>query len=262
MFEFLYRTDLLVLYPVVIALIAGSAELGNRLGQRARAAVPQADDEQPQDFGTLTGAALGMLALLLAFTFSIALARFDSRRDQVLEEANAIGSTANFTLLLPAPAQKPILDALRDYTRIRIGLGTTTDGPRFEADIKRSVELQSRLWQLAAGVAATAPQSLPTYQFVASLNEMNNVHERRLTALRYHVPGEVMFLVVCLSMVSMAFAGYNAGMSGAGRHWANLIMSASIAVLILMVLDLDRPTHGLIDVSVAPLEDTLAGMPR
>ena len=193
----LYEADFAILYPMTIVLIAGAAEVGAWLGERSR----RAADGIPET-GTLAGAALGLLALLLAFSFSLALSRYDARRNWVLEEANAIGSTANFTLMLQEPAQKPILDLLRAYTAVRIGIDVSYDPAKLERDVARSLELQNQLWQQAVAVTAVAPQSLPAYRFVASLNEMNNIHERRLTALRYHIPGVVMFLLVVIEMVS------------------------------------------------------------
>ena len=89
MFDRLYELDLTVLYPVTIILIAGAAELGAWIGRHIRG-------------GATEGADISTLAL---------------------EEANAIGSTANFALMLPEPAQGPILSLLRDYTAVRIGLG-------------------------------------------------------------------------------------------------------------------------------------------
>ena len=115
-----------VLYPVVIALMVIAAELGHIIGWRTRRRNPD-----HADLGTLTGATLGLLALLLAFGFSIALSRYEARRTMVLEEANAIGSTANFALMLPAPAQQPILSLLRDYTVVRAGFGIPFDPPKF-----------------------------------------------------------------------------------------------------------------------------------
>jgi hypothetical protein len=253
----LYQASLFVLYPLYTALIVASVELGNWIGRRARPA-----DGTASDISTLVGAALGLLALLLAFSFSIALGRFDDRRHQVLEEANAIGSTANFALMLPASAQGPILALLRDYTQLRAGLGIPYDPVKMDSDVARSLELQSQLWKRAVAVTAADPGSLAAYRFVGSLNEMNNIHERRITALRYTVPGEVLALLLAVAMVAMGFTGYHAGMTGAQRRLPNLIMALTIAVLILMIIDLDRPNRGLVQVSVQPLLDAAAGIPR
>jgi hypothetical protein len=198
------------------------------------------------DVSTLASAALGLLALLIAFSFSMALSRYERRRDMVLEEANAIGSTANFTLMLPPSAQRPILSLLREYTAVRVALGVPYDSQKMGKDIARSLDIQARLWQQAAAVATAEPQSLPAYLFVSSLNEINNIHEKRLTALRNHVPVVVVLMLIGSAMVAMGFTGYNAGVTGAQRHLAGLIMSIMIAALIVLVIDLDRPYRGLI----------------
>ena len=114
-----------------------------------------------------------------------------------------------------------------------------------EHDVARSLALQSQLWQHAVAITQEAPQSLPAYRFVASLNEMNNIHERRLTALRNHVPPEVMIILIVVSMVAMGFTGYHAGVVGAHRRIINLIMSVSVAVLIMLVVDLIGRLVGL-----------------
>lgn len=254
MIDWMYQADLSVLYPVTALLIVGAAEIGACLGRRG-------DASNATDISTLTGAALGLLALLLGFSFSLALSRFDARRTLVLEEANAIGSTANFALMLPETTQKPIDSMLRDYTNVRIGLGVPYDPAKLERDITRSLDLQARLWKEAVAVTATAPQSLPTYRFVASLNEMNNIHESRLTALRYHVPGEVMFILIGVAMVAMGFSGYHAGGRETRGRVATLIMSLTVAVVIMLIVDLDRPARGFIEVSTQPLADATLGIP-
>ena len=212
------------LYPAIAVLIAGAGELGNLIGRRFRRSHAEGGD-----IGTLTGAALGLLALLLAFSFAIALSRYDARRDLVLEEANAIGSTANFALMLPTASQGPILSLLRDYTAVRIGLGVPFGAAKMERDVAQSLALQSQLWQQAVAVTQASPQALPVYRFVGSLNEMNNIHERRLTVLRNHVPAEVMIMLIAVSMVAMGFTGYHAGVVGAQRRIINVIMSVTIA---------------------------------
>jgi hypothetical protein len=158
--------------------------------------------------------------------------------------------------------QRPILSLLRDYTAVRIGLGVPFDPAKLERDIDRSLDLQTRLWQQAVAVSAAAPQSLPAYRFVASLNEMNNIHERRLTALRYHVPSEVMFMLIGVAMVAVGFTGYHAGVIGSSRQsGATLIMSLMVAVVIMLIIDLDRPARGLIQVPSQAMVDTAQGIP-
>lgn len=255
--DWFFGLDISILGPAIVILIEGAAEFGNQVGLRSHVA-----QTENADVGTLAGAALGLLALLVAFNFSMAEARFDARRNLVLEEANAIGSTANFALMLPAAAQQPILDLLRDYTAVRIGLGVGHDQSKMEQDIARSLELQTRLWQQAVAVTAADPHSLPAYRFVGSLNEMNNIHEARLTALRNHVPFAVLLMLIGTSMVAMGFTGYNAGVSGTRRHLTMFIMTLTIALLILLIIDLDRPYRGLILVPVQALVDTAQGLPR
>jgi uncharacterized membrane protein YidH (DUF202 family) len=250
----IYEADLFALFAMTAVLIIGAAEIGAWLS-RGR------DTSSESDISTLTGAALGLLALLLGFSFSLALSRFDARRTVVLEEANAIGSTANFTLMLPESFQKPILDMLRDYTVVRIGLGVPYNPEKFDQDVARSVDLQAKLWKQAVAVTAAAPQSLPAYRFVASLNEINNIHESRLTALRFRVPGAVMFMLIGVAMVAMGFTGYQAAPRAIRGRAAAWIMSVMVAVVIMLIVDLDRPARGLITVSVQPLVDTLQGIP-
>jgi len=249
-----YDINFFVLALLTIILIVGSAELGAWLGRRASVS-------NETDISTLTGATLGLLALLLGFSFSLALSRFDARQTLVLEEANAIGSTANFAVMLPEAVKKPVLDMLRDYAALRIDLGVPYGRPKLDRDIARSLDLQAKLWQQAVTVSAMAPQSLPIHRFVTSLNEMNNIHESRLAALRYQVPAEVMFMLMGVAMMAMALTGYHAGARGTRGRIATLMMSVMVAVVIMLIVDLDRPARGFINVSVQPLADVAQGIP-
>jgi hypothetical protein len=204
---------------------------------------------------------LGLLALLLAFNFSLALSRYDVRRTVVLEEANAIRNTADNALMLPQSAQAPILAQLRDYIKVRAGLGTPYDPSKLDQDIARSVDLQAKLWQQASALTAASPQALPVYRFVNSLIELRDVHEWRLAALRNHVPGEIMLIQVGAAMVAMAFAGYQISDRATPRI-AALIMSLLVATVIIAIVDLDRPARGLIQVPVRPLLEVEQSIPQ
>jgi hypothetical protein len=178
----------------------------------------------------------------------------------VLEEANAIGSAANFARQLPQPAQWPILGLLRDYAGVRVALGQTPDPAKMQADIARSLDLQTRLWRDSAALSAASPQSLPAASFANALNELTDIHEKRLTNLRYHIPGAVIFMLIGVAVVAMGFTGYNSGVLGARRRIPDLIMAVTIAFLIMLVLDLDDARRGLIQVSVQPLVEAAASL--
>jgi hypothetical protein len=245
-----------VLYPAVCLLMVGVTVAGNWLGRRfGRSGADNGD------IGTLAGGALGLLALLLGFTFTIALTRYDVRRDMILEEANAITSTANFALMLPAPAPKPILDLLREYTDVRIAFGAPRVPGKLERDTARSLELQTQMWQRAVEIATASPQSLAVHRFVNSLNEVNNIHERRLNALAYHIPIEITFMLLGVAMVAMGITGYHIGSARGRRHAASLLMALTVGAVMTMIIDLDRPYHGLIEIPISPLTDAAAALP-
>ena len=255
LFELLNSLSLTTLFIVLTIAIIVAAELGRIIGARV------SDRVADKDASNLATAALGLLALLIAFTYAMASARYDLRRAVVLEEANAIGSTANFALMLPADRQAPALDLLRQYTELRLELGVPADEQKFAADVKRSNAVLAALWQGAVADTAAAPQSLPVYRYVQSLNETNNIAEKRLTALRNHIPVIVLVMLAGTAIIAMAFTGYSAGVSAAHRRIATAIMSLLLAFLIVTTQDLARPDRGAIKISTQPLIDALAAIP-
>jgi cellobiose-specific phosphotransferase system component IIC len=104
----------LIFVGSLIAIFIAS-EIGRQLGLLA-------SRRQRENISTIEGAILGLLALLIAFTFSMALSRFEVRRDAVVNEANAIGTTALRARLLPTPYNTDSLKLLREYIQIRLDL--------------------------------------------------------------------------------------------------------------------------------------------
>ena len=255
-YDVLQSLSLVEVLLALFVVLIGATELGNWLGRTY--GQKNADDT---DAGNMATATLGLLALLIAFTYSMALDRYDLRRQVVLQEANAIGSTVNFALMLPQPDRGPILADLKDYTQIRIALGAPYDPARFVAEVKRSGELRADLWRRAVAAETAQPQSLGVYQFVWNLNDMNNMGEKRVTALRNHVPVVVSLMLAGTAVVAMGFSGYGAGVSGVKRRFANVIMALLVSTLIALMLDLQRPDRGTIEIPTQPLQDTLDAFP-
>jgi hypothetical protein len=234
------------LYPLAVLLFVGSAEIGLMIGRRFRG-----KSIRTEDMGILTGSALGLLALLLAFALSHALSRFETRRDLAVEEAHAIANTANLALMLPEQAQASIRNILHDYAAVRAGLGHPYDPLKLERDGAKSKELLGGLWRKA--VAVSEPQSLPANRFVNALTEMTSIQERRLTAHRYHVPDAAFVMLLSVAVVALGFMGYQAGLVGTGLRAPNMIMAAVVAVVTVLVVDLDQPARGLIQVPIDSL---------
>ena len=207
---------------------------------------------------TLTAAALGLLALLIAFSLSHALSRYETRRALIVEEANAIVSTANLASMLPPQAQPAILNLLREYVAVRIGLGRPYYPAKLHHDVTNSRELLAKLWQHA--VAVSEPQSLPADRFINSLAEMTRVQERRLASMRYNVPNAVLLTLLGLGAVALGFTGYQAGLTHSHVDFPALIMSVAIAIVIGLVIDLDQPARGFIQVPTQAVVDVAREM--
>lgn len=237
-----------ILYLVITLVFMGAVELGTWIGRRSLGKV-----HEPEDMGALTVSALGLLALLLAFTLSHGLSRYETRRDLVLEEANAIGSTAHHAMMLPQQAQTPILSMLRDYAAVRIGLGFPYDPAKLERDVAKSEDLLAGLWRQA--IVVSEPQSLPAHRFINSLEELTRIQEGRRIALAYHVPDAALLMLFCVAIVAMGFTGYQAGLRKNPLRAANLIMAATVGIVIVLVVDLDQPARGFIQVSPQALVD-------
>jgi hypothetical protein len=250
----LSRYDLLPIFVVSLILILGASEVGRRLGVRAV-------DHGGDDVSTLEGAILGLLALMIGFTFAMALSRFEGRRDGVLNEANAIGTTALRARLLPAPHAAETLKLLREYAQIRLNITQrVASSADLDAAIVSSNTLQEALWQQAKAVSAKDNAMVPTGLFIQTLNEMIDNHEKRLTALRNRVPNIVLIALYGVAIIASAFTGYASGLEARRTRLPIYLTGILVASVILMIQDLDRPNTGFITVSQQPLIDTAASI--
>jgi len=195
-------------YPLAVTFVIGLtailvvSEFGWQLGVRSK--TPASGN-----FGTLESAILGLLALMLAFTFSMALTRFEARRDAVMNEANAIGTTALRARLLPEPQRSATLKLLREYVQIRLDIVRSgTSLIELTRAVDRSNAVHEALWQQAKAMAAKDKGFIPTGMFIQSLNEMIDDQGKRLSALRNRIPNPVLLTLFAIASIAGAFAGY------------------------------------------------------
>lgn len=250
----LYNYDLLTIFLVSAALVLVCSEIGRRLGVRTA-------DRGGKNISTLESAILALLALMIGFTFAMALSRFEGRREAVLHEANAIGTTALRARLLPPPHRAEALKLLREYVQIRLDLTQRVSSPMdLSATIARSNEIQEALWQQAKAVAGKDSGLVPTGLFIQTLNEMIDSQETRLTALRNRVPNIVLLALYGIAAVASGFTGYASGLEARRSRLPVYITSILICAVILLIQDLDRPGAGFITTSQQPMVDTAASI--
>ncbi len=199
-----------------------------------------------------------MLGLLLGFTFSMAVGRYENRRDLVLQEANAIGTTYLRASLLPEAHKTTVETKLRRYVEVRLDFyNAGTDWTKIAAAETETTTLQRELWAHAVAVAKEAPTPI-TATFINTLNDTIDLDATRLNALRARVPAAVWVLVLVVAGASCYASGYSAGASGARTSLANALLPLLIAVVITLVSDFDRPRQGLVGISQQPLLDLKA----
>jgi hypothetical protein len=250
----LYDYSLTAIFLVGLAAIWIAIEIGYRLGERFVG-------RGSGNVATLESAVLGLLALMIAFTFAMALTRFEARRDAILNEANAIGTTALRARLLPEPHRSEVLKLLREYVTIRVDV-TRRMPSRSEltAAVDQSNQLQEALWQQTKAIAAKNTDVVPTGLFIQTLNEMIDNQAKRLAVLRNRVPDTVMLALFAVATIAGAFAGYASGLDERRSRMPVYLMGLLIAGVILLIVDLDRPGVGFIDVSQQPMIDTAASI--
>jgi hypothetical protein len=212
-----------------------------RVGQRVRRR--KVDDA---DLGPLEASMGGLVALILAFSFSLAADRHDERERVIVREANAIG-TAFLRCDLLEPADRTFCrERLRAYTRLRVEFFEVGhDASRLDSVVQRSSRIANELWNRIVP-AVRAGDTPSRAQLIVSLNDTFDMGEERLAATRQVVAGLITAATLALCIAWAAFAGYGYGLKGNSRSAAWVGFSLLICVVVYITLDLDRPGRGLI----------------
>jgi hypothetical protein len=226
-------------------------ECGYRLGNRRQRRSP----EEPRDSTALiVGSLLALVGFLLAITMNMATERFDKRRNLVLTEANAVGTTYLRAGYLPEPASSQIKNLLREYVPNRIL--ETVDPSNTRARIEEAVVIHKQIWSVAEALARAAPESDVLALFIDSLNQTIDLHTTRVTAGVYErVPETVIFVLILGSIGALCMTGYNAGLCRFRSILSALALIIVLSAIVAIVIDLDRPREGFLRVSQQPLID-------
>lgn len=237
---FLDQTPLVIVAAGLFAALLLAREFGAAIGRRGR--------PSDTDNGHILSGILGLLALLIAFTFGLALDRYETRRELVTAEANAIG-TADMRVRLLNPPEATRLTALyRAYaeTRLRYGEADAAGKPALR---KASADLRTQI-QTEALAALSPFRTTPLAVVVTpAINESLDVGAAREAAHDARLPSEVLLALVIYALVAAGVLGADA----AHRRGATTLMFLLLTLALTLILDLDRPRGGAIVVSQAPM---------
>ena len=238
-------------------------EIGVRRGRRKKGFATEAITQANAVLASL----LGLLALLLAFTFSAALQRFDDPSQTVVAEANAIGTAYLRALLLPAGMRDEVRALLRQYLEVRIREGRIdfADAAARNMQLTQAARIDAQLWNLALRAASQDSGLVTTGLFIQSLNELIDASTTRQAALDRHVPEVVLFLLFATVVLTTTTLGYASGIAGHRVTLAAFVLVILIGVVVYLIIDLDRPRRGTIQVSqqtLLSLQKSIGSVPE
>ena len=214
-------------------------EVGRRIGLRRMAV----DKEGARaGVGAVEGAVFALLGLLIAFSFSGAAARFDARRQQIVDEANDIGSAYMLVDLLPPEAQPPLRDEFRQYVDSRLeAYRRMPDLAAAKVEFERSKTLQNEIWTQAVTATRDSGYQPVALQVLPAIGKMINISTRRTMALQTHPPTIVFVMLAGLMLIGSLLAGYGMA-SGKSRNWMHTVAFVAILALTFYVIrDLEFP---------------------
>ncbi|MBV8196699.1 MAG: hypothetical protein JO263_01070, partial [Candidatus Eremiobacteraeota bacterium] len=195
-------------------------------------------------------AAFTLVGLLLAFSFSLALGRYDARRGVLVREANAIGTTLLRTDILDAATASALRADLRQYVAERIDFVLAeTDAREQTLATEKSARLQQDMWQMAMRAARRDPRSTTIPLFVATLNDTIDLSTEEAAVQEAHIPDIVIVGLVLIILIASSIMGFAFGRQSQQAILSTLLFAVTLAIAIGLVLDLDRPERGLIRVN-------------
>jgi len=242
--------------PMVAAALALIFVIAGEIGFVAHRRLGNRADGNANDEGQVLSTALLLLALLLGFTFSIALNRYDARRIEVVAEANDIGTAWLRAGLADNDAGRNLQAKLADYARTRVR-GSDDDAAYTQLKARGAV-LRRDIWRLAAAATMPDRSTAQAASLVAAVNAVLDRATSREAAIEARVPGQVIIMLIVYAAASAFLLGYVLGAHGRRHRLASLLLFVLLALTITLILDIDRPHSGGIQISQAPLVDLIA----
>ena len=240
-------------YPIIFFFVSFvtlflSAWAGATLFRRRKL-----EDGAREDFGVIQAATLTLLGLILGFSFSMAISRYDHRKNLEEEEANAIGTEYLRADLLPPADAAKVKGLLTGYLEQRISFYTTRDPEEYRQIVIRASKLQGDLWSAVQVPAVAQPTPLSALA-VAGMNDVLNSQGYTQAAWWNRIPGSAWGLMIAMAVCSNVLIGYGARNFNAER-WLLLVLPLVVSITFMLIADIDSPRGGLIRVHPQNLQN-------
>jgi hypothetical protein len=231
---------LIVLIPILI---------GQRYGIWR---IKHSTDLQKVPVGSVVGAAFGLLAFMLAFTFQISAGRYEARKKLLLDEVTNIRTTWLRAGVIPEPFRSETRRLLLEYVDLRIDLAS--DPSKLGSAMARSQQILDKLWESVEILAGQDRSSEMYSLFTSSINDLvDNYNQRISMTLEYRIPCAILGVLFIITFLTMLTLGYQFGISGKGSFRINFLLAAVFAMVMFLILALDRPETGLAKLNQKPM---------
>jgi hypothetical protein len=232
----------LILFVALLVLLSASAALGAVVLHR----VAPLHEDARDNYNVVQGATLTLLALLIGFTLSMAVGRYDQRKNYEEEEANAIGTEYVRADLIGGPGAAKVKALLAQYLELRIEYYKIRDHRELDAINSKTSDLQGQLWGAVREAAAAAPNPV-TALVVAGMNDVLNTQGYTQAAWLNRIPVSAWGLMMLIAFFSNLMQGY--GVRGeTGRRVLLFVLPITVSLSLSLIADIDSPRGGLIRV--------------
>jgi hypothetical protein len=239
--NYLMRHPLLVLALCFVALWL-SARIGAFFRKRRR----NLEEDERRDLDVIEAATLTLLGLIIGFSFSMAISRYDQRKNLEEAEANAIGSEYVRADLLPAADAARVRILLRSYLDQRVLFYETSDDSQLGQIDAATAQLESDLWSAVKSAAAAQPTPMATL-VVSGMNDVFNAHGYTQAAWRNRIPVAAWGLMAAIAICCNLLIGYGAHRAE-GRTILILVLPLVVSISFFLIADLDSPRGGVVRV--------------
>jgi|SRR3974390_237896 len=227
---------------IIFALSLTALWLSTELGFFIRKRLHEVEENEWKDLGTVETATLTLLGLIIAFSFSMAVNRYDLRKHYEAEEANAIGTEYVRAGLLPAGGADHIRDLLQQWLHQRIAFYETRGDRELQPINQRTAQLEIELWSSVQAAAET--HSTPTVALaVWGMNDVLNDRAYTQAAWWNRIPAASWGLMTSLAILCTFLVGYGSHRTGRDLF---LVLPLAISISFFLIADLDSPHGGII----------------